>query len=680
MRLAKGWKDSLDGSAQLASRVPGAGAVNSIADAVGGFLNRNVFNTPIMNRLMGVPENTRADFAGEVLGIRGATPEQLQKDSAEAEAEYQAARRATAPRTTSDLVTGKQGDPGVDWMRIGGNVTSPVNLTIARFAPVPKVGDSLKLLAAKGAAAGAAGAATQPVQSEDFWTQKALQTSLGAMSGGVATPLMSKLGSAVGRVYDRYARQPGPTDVTPQAMREQIRSSLAADGVDAKSIPDGVLEKLANDARTALARGQKLDPASALRAQDFEALGLPYTRGQVGRDPGQWTKEFNLSGIEDAGKPLRNVLQAQSQGISNRMRDASSNAQDRFQAGDTLIKQLQGANSTAENNVRAAYDAFRASTGKDMQVPMQGMAQDYARTIEDFGDAIPGAVRKQFEGLGLLGGTQRKLLSVDDAERLIKTINKNYDPSNRASAKALDELRGSVQKAITSAADSDAVGAEAAQLAAEARQVAKGRFDTINNTPALKAAINNVEPDDFVRKYVIGGKVNEIQRMQDLLGQEGRDQVRAQTIAYLRNKAFGANAAGDGKVAQATFNEELNRIGRPKLEALLGPEGADDMQRIGRVLAYIKQAPEGATPNTSGTSQALVSLLGKLRGVGNLPLVNDFVVKPVQAFSDRRAVSQALQGATTSPADLDPATVRALTLLLGPGAVSTGALSGAAVR
>ena len=103
MRLAKGWKDPLDGVAQMAARTPGAGVVNRVADAVGGFLNRNIFNTPTMNRLMGIPEGTKADFAGEVLGIRGRTPEQLQQDVTEAETEYQAARRATAPKNLTSM-------------------------------------------------------------------------------------------------------------------------------------------------------------------------------------------------------------------------------------------------------------------------------------------------------------------------------------------------------------------------------------------------------------------------------------------------------------------------------------------------------------------------------------------------------------------------------------------------
>jgi hypothetical protein len=152
--------------------------------------------------------------------------------------------------------------------------------------------------------------------------------------------------------------------------------------------------------------------------------------------------------------------------------------------------------------------------------------------------------------------------------------------------------------------------------------------------------------------------------------------VRAQTVAYLQQKAFGANAAGDGKAAQATFNNELMKIGRPKLVALLGEEGADEMYRIGRVLAYIKQVPEGATPNTSGTGQMLTSMLGKTKGLRGLPYVNDYVVQPLERFGQRREVTQALSGAPTQPTEMDPKLVQALSSLFAPVPVAAGIATG----
>lgn len=672
MRLAKGMKDPIDGLAQLARRAVDFGGrlvspTARLQQDMGGPSPADMLDAAA-NKIAGP-----GTFAGDVLGVKGASNEQLRQDIAASDAEYEAARKATSPVSPN---TGDR-DPGFDAARLIGNLLSPANIIATRAAPSVVVNAPVRSIAARGAAAGAMGAAAQPVTGEDFALGKAGQMAAGAAGGAVLTPVIAKAGEAAARAMQRY-RSMGTVNVTPEGLRQQIVAQLRADGIEPDTIPDAVFQRLTTDVRSALANGRELDPAASLRQMDFQALGLPALRGQVTRDPSQWQREFNLAGVEGVGEPLQQVAQAQSRGIQQRFQQGARGAAETFDAGQIIRDQLQAANRTSEQNVRAAYDAFRQHSGRDLEVPLQGLAQDYARTLETFGDSIPGAVRRQFESLGLMSGTQRRGLTIDQAEGLIKAINANTDPANRVASRALGELRRSVQGAIVNAADNapSGAGAEAASLAAEARALAAQRFRTIDDTPALRAAIQGAEPDDFVNRFVLRGKVNEIQRMQELLGPEGRDQVRAQTVAYLQNKAFGANAAGDGKAAQASFNQELLRIGRPKLVALLGEQGADEMFRIGRVLAYIKQAPEGATPNTSGTGQMLTSLLGKTRGLKGLPYVNDYLVQPLARFGDRQEVQQALRGAPQQPAQLDPRTVEALASLFAPVPVVGGAALG----
>ena len=674
MRFAKGMKDAIDGAAQLLRAGVEYSPVSMLTKAVSGKSLGDMVDSAA-NAVGG--EGT---FAGDVLGIKGQNLDQMRQSMSDANAEYEAARQATAPATLSSLITGRR-EPGTDWARLAGNIASPANVLPTKLMPAGALTAPVSSLAARGAAAGAAGAALQPVTGDNFAAEKAGQMAIGAAGGAVLTPALSKAGEAAARVLQNY-RNRGTVNVTPEGLRLQITRQLAEDGIDADQIPQHVFQRLNDDVRAALATGRQLDPAAALRQQDFQALGLPALRGQVTRDPMQWQREFNLSGVDGVGEPLQQVMQAQSRGIQGRLERGAGGAMERFNAGELLRGELQAANRTAEQNVRAAYDAFRQSTGRELDVPLQGLAQDYAAALDTFGEAIPGAVRKQFESLGLMSGKQLKSLSIEQAEKLIQTINANTDPANRVASNALGRLRASVQNAIVNAADNapSGAGAESAALAKEARTMAAGRFQTIESTPALKAAIDNMEPDQFVQRFVIGGKVNEIERMQDLLGPQGKEQVRAQMASYLRDKAFGANAAGDGKAAQASFNRELQRIGRPKLVALLGEDGTDEMMRIGRVLAYIKQVPEGATPNMSGTGQMVASLLGKARGVKGLPYVNDWIVEPLARYGQRREVQQALQGAPTQATELDPKTVQALSALFAPAPVAAGSALGYSVR
>jgi hypothetical protein len=648
MRLAKGMKDPLDGAAQLLERVTPAGvanAVNKAADFVGG-------------------EGT---FLGDVLGIKGATSKQLTGDIRNSNAEYEQARKAV-------------GQDGADVARFVGNMASPVNVAVGKVVPVGAIGESVGKLALKGAVSGAAGAATQPVMSDNFAGEKAAQMGVGALAGGVLTPVLTRSADSIARMVRERLRN-GAITKTPEAISYEIKASLARDDIDVGQIPKQIMDKLTTEVNQAMKSGQEINAPALLRKLDFERVGVEPTLGQLTRDPGQFTKELNLRGVQGVGEPIANRLNQQATTISSKFRQGAAGAQNPYEAGRGLVETLQAKDKELAGGVRAAYKAFKDSTGKDLEVPLQGLAQDYTKTLRDFGATIPGAVRGQFEELGLLTGKQAKLLSIDDAENLIKTINKNYNPADKAQATALNELRGHVQNAILGVTDSGA-GMEAATLANMARDAAKKRFSTIDSTPALKAAINSVEPDDFVKKFVINGKVREINALSDLVGPEGQKTMQQQMMKYLEGKAFVANAAGDAAGRQATFNAELQSIGRNKLNALLGPEKTDDLFAIGRVMAYIQQQPAGSSVNNSGTGAAIANMLGKISGtVKGAPYINDLVIKPIGAFKDRAATTNALAAALPKQAtQLDPETVNKLARLMGPAPVATGAALGYSVR
>src|SRR3989304_6079449 len=103
MRLAKGGKDPIDGAAQFVQRVLPDGVVNAVnkaADFIGG----------------------PGTFAGDVLGIKGSTPEQMTAGIKDSNAEYDAARSAT-------------GQTGFDAARLAGYSLRPGDIVVGRFLP-----------------------------------------------------------------------------------------------------------------------------------------------------------------------------------------------------------------------------------------------------------------------------------------------------------------------------------------------------------------------------------------------------------------------------------------------------------------------------------------------------------------------------------------------------------------
>jgi hypothetical protein len=120
-------------------------------------------------------------------GIVPETPEQYDQKLTQQEQAYQQARQQAAPRTTENLITGKPGDPGMDWMRLGGNIvaTAPV----AARLPVA-AGRGLLARTAAGAATGGILGSLQPVYGEgNFASKKGTQAGVGAAIGGLMVPI-----------------------------------------------------------------------------------------------------------------------------------------------------------------------------------------------------------------------------------------------------------------------------------------------------------------------------------------------------------------------------------------------------------------------------------------------------------------------------------------------------------
>lgn len=595
------------------------------------------------------------------------------------------------------------GRDGVDWARVTGNVVNPVNAALPSAAGARTVGQLAKV----GAKVGAVSGALQPVvEPGDFWTQKAKQTAAGAAGGAAFTPVLAKAveGAAkvIPRVLDglRPAAQTVTAGVSRADMDGYVQRVLNAQGMNIQEAPGVIVDSVKRQIAEALSAGRPVDPAVAVRVARAEALGLTgergLTAGQATRAPIQYAQERNLSGVaikgpNGLGNPLADRFQAQNQALMGLFDNAgAAGATDRTTAGQTILSALSEANQVGQGNVRAAYGAYRNAAGKDLEIPLQGLAQDYAQTLQDFGDHIPGAIRQQFEALGLMGGTQRRLLTLDDAERLIKVINKNYDPMNRPQKLALDELRAAVQRATTTAADlaESGAGAEAAHLASEARQTAAQVFQAQREAPALAAAATDAAPDRFVQQYLLNAPVREVEAMRTLVqtNPQAMAAARSQIADHLKRAAFGENAAGDKVFSPERYAAALRALGPQRLGVFFSPQELVRFNLAAQVAADINSVPAGAknAVNYSNTGSAVLNLLQKLSDAPMLRNIPGARALANQAgeITTEASINQALRGAPapTPRADLSPETIRALQRLFAPAAVGAGALAGSGVQ
>jgi hypothetical protein len=206
--------------------------------------------------------------------------------------------------------------------------------------------------------------------------------------------------------------------------------------------------------------------------------------------------------------------------------------------------------------------------------------------------------------------TQRKLFTVEEADKLLKVINANQS-SDTATNAALSELRNAVKRSVVSDAGVDDVFAPARKAAAE-------RFSLQDAVPALeRSASGTANPDTFVQSFIVGknaqsGQVKEMARLLREQSPEAYNEARAQIGSYLQRKAFGENQAGDKAIAPERYAQALREFGSDKLGAFFSQAELDQMRRLARISANIESRPSGAVPNASGTMGAMVNVGAKL--------------------------------------------------------------------
>jgi hypothetical protein len=570
-------------------------------------------------------------------------------------AEYEAARK-------------DRGREGFDAARLVGNVAAPANLAIAQAAPINAVSTLGKV--AQGARAGAIGGAAAPVLNADdsFLGEKVIQAGAGAVGGAVLTPLAAKAGEAITRKVIGL----NPAEISMQAddiMREGV-NRLRRDGME---LNPQQITNLREQVAQSLQQGKKIDPAAMFRKADFEALGMEPTLGQITRDSAQFSREKNLRGLAGVGDPLLSRMDDQSKRMQELIGGMSSGASDDFTAGQVLMQSLKGVDDNINARVGAAYDKARDHLGR--AAPMDSAAfSKQANTAID-AEMLNGALPEQARSILNKITTGEIPFNVNSAVMIDKRFSglqrDLMSSGNKEGALAVGKLRD----ALNNAPIADNVGADAKAMFDTARGMARNRFQTQEAIPALKAAADgDVSAQDFMRRFLINGKAEEVAGMAKVLPEEAKQEARRQLGAAIERAAFGQNVAGDKGVAQESLAKFLNQPGmKQKMSAFFSPAEIEQINRISRVAAYTTSFPANNTVNTSNTASAAFNLLSRVPGIPqSIGLLN----AAKNAAGNYTAVNSAMKAnPAQAAADISPEQAKLLASILGGG---MGGVAGAA--
>ena len=442
----------------------------------------------------------------------------------------------------------------------------------------------------------------KPLPSAQSVVDRMASTSPQSMGAASASPSLANASPELQQAISRAAQQTGGA-INPEVLGRHL---------EADSLP----------VRIQLTEGQATQNPSLLSQEQNVRGKYPQLVDRFGDQNGQLVQ--NIQAIRDQVGP--DVF--------------STNPTEH---GDTLISAYRAKDAAAQQATGAKYQALRDANGGQFPVDAKGLLDNASAQLHQqlLFDHAPKAVMstlgrladsgsmtfENFESLRTNLARIQRSLSADGNEKAAAGIIRN----------AMEELPL-------------APGASTLKpLADSARGAARAQFQALEADPAYKAAVRGtVDPDKFVRRFVIGGARDDVAQMRSNLADSpaASQTLGVAVLDHLRDAA-GISPNLMGNFSSARYNRALTALD-PKLRLIVDPDTADQLEKLGNVARYTMAQPRGAFVNNSNT---LVASLGKygasaLEGAANVAAkgipVGTWGRRAIQNVSAGRMVRQAL--------------------------------------
>src|SRR5690606_6084609 len=199
--------------------------------------------------------------------------------------------------------------------------------------------------------------------------------------------------------------------------------------------------------------------------------------------------------------------------------------------GDTLIAAYRGIDEAANAEVRGAYEELRKAAGGTFPIG----AKTLLRNVDA---ALNKELKSHYAPTGEMAmlrewASKPGSMTFEDFEALrtnLATIQRTSSDGNARRAAGI--IREQMEDLPL------LPGAERLkEIADRARSLARRRFESIEADPAYKAVVEeSIKPDDFVRRFVVGGKRDNLVRMLETIP-EARQTVATALVNYLQEQA-----------------------------------------------------------------------------------------------------------------------------------------------
>lgn len=423
--------------------------------------------------------------------------------------------------------------------------------------------------------------------------------------------------------------------VNPANLNQQVEVTLQRAGVDLSGLPQAAQNSLRQDVANALRMGDDLNPDAVRRLADFRATNTTPTRGMVSLDPLQITKEQNLAKMaansSDGSIATLPVIQNRNnaQLITN-LNNAGASRGDLFAAGQGAINGIASTDASLNSQVNSLYQAARDLPGANIpldrktivdniygalnqQNKLAYLPDDIAATINGISSGTITRNGQTYHVPFDANALDNLLTDISTAQRSTQDGNVRAALSiarNALTSSPITPVKntfGGNQLVTQQGADflrnQDAQAGTYLDALNQARRAAAQRFGWQESARPIEAALNGAQPDNFIKRFVIGGTVADAEAVAN---NAPVSQVRDAILAHLKEQALNGAADEVGKFSQSAFNKALNQIGDRKLSLFFSPEDLAALRANGRVASYMQVQPVGSAVNNSNSGALLL--------------------------------------------------------------------------
>lgn len=471
-----------------------------------------------------------------------------------------------------------------------------------------------------------------------------------SLAGGIAAPLgVSFLNKTVVSPASNFIKNFVDTKNIEKQSTEAIKNA----GVNLGELPFQAQQSIISDVKNAVKTGQNLSPDAIRRLADYKTVGATPMGSSLTLNPADITRDRNLAKLsansrDPAAQSLSNLQRNNDVKLIQGLNDLGAETHDTATAGNQLIEALNIKDQKAKAVIDSFYKQARETSGRSAQLDPSHFTQIANNMLDEslLGGKLPSDVRNVMNSIAQ-GKTP---LTVDVAEQY-KTAIGNLQ---RASSDPAERLAlGKVREALDNTPLLDGQGKEAIDAFNKARSANRQYMQMVEQNPALQAVRDGVEPDKFVKTFIIGNgaksNISDVAALKDSLKDNpvAIKTIRDQIVAHLKDQAVSGKADEVANFSPSNFNKALKNIGDQKLSMFFEPKDIEMLKTIGRVGSYEKFQPTGSAVNNSNTAAGAISAM--LDFIANTPVLRKIPLANKISDSAREASTAIKADNTMNP-------------------------------